>query len=203
MRCVNCEKESNNLRVCPYCFTPYQEEEAGPARRPTRRTSALGGSGSGSGSGFGTGTQPAARPSAGVSGLMAAFMRQSPVVRWSSVGILAVLILWIATSPGDATFEPGKPTEQVIATAMQRDEALAVIRQTRELALVDVQQDEVFVSYPAATFPVREEGQLALVQRFAEADALVEGRRRRIFFYNPNGKLFAQSDASRGVILAR
>lgn len=199
MRCANCEKESNNLRVCPYCFTPYPEAEAGPARRPTRRTTAVGGSGSG----FGTGSQPAVRPSAGESGLKAAFMRQSPVVRWSGVGILAVLILWIATSPGESTVEPGEPTEQVIATPMQRDEALAVIRQTRESALVDVQQDEVFVSYPAATFPVREEGQLALVQQFAAADALVEGRRRRIFFYNPNGKLFAQSDASRGVILVR
>ena len=35
---------------------------------------------------------------------------------------------------------------------------------------MDIQADEVFVSYPAATFPVREAGQLALVQQFTQAD---------------------------------
>ena len=33
------------------------------------------------------------------------------------------------------------------------------------------------------------------------ADEIVEGRKRRIYFYNPNGKLFAQADAVRGVVL--
>jgi hypothetical protein len=42
-----------------------------------------------------------------------------------------------------------------------------------------------------------------VAQQFAEADGILEGRKRRIFFYNPNGKLFAQSDATRGVILVR
>ena len=40
-------------------------------------------------------------------------------------------------------------------TLLQREQALATIKRTRESAIVDVQQDEVFVSYPAATFPVR------------------------------------------------
>jgi len=130
-------------------------------------------------------------------------MRQTPVVRWSALGIVVVGVLWLATGSSEGTGPGGGSPASVIATPLQRDEALAVIRQTRESALVDVQQDEVFVSYPAATFPVREEGQLALVQQFAEADGIVEGRKRRIFFYNPNGKLFAQSDASRGVIIVR
>lgn len=118
------------------------------------------------------------------------------------MGIVVVALLWVVTSSSNGT-PSGAPPPAVIATPLQRDEALSVIRQTRETALVDVQQDEVFVSYPAATFPVREEGQLALVQQFAEADGIVEGRKRRIFFYNPNGKLFAQSDAARGVIIVR
>jgi hypothetical protein len=130
-------------------------------------------------------------------------MRQSPVVRWSALGIVVVAVLWAITSSGDSGARGGKTSASVIATPLQRDEALAVIRQTRETALVDVQQDEVFVSYPAATFPVLEAGQLALAQQFAQADGVLEGRKRRIFFYNPNGKLFAQSDATRGVILVR
>jgi len=50
---------------------------------------------------------------------------------------------------------------------------------------------------------VLEAGQLALVQQFTNADEIVEGRKRRIYYYNPNGKLFAQSDGVRGVVLVR
>jgi hypothetical protein len=130
-------------------------------------------------------------------------MRQTPLVRWSGAGIIIVLILWVATGGGQREFEVGVVQSDIIATPLQRDEAIALIRQTREQALVDIQSDEVFVSYPAATFPVQEAGQLALVQQFTEADEIVEGRKRRIFFYNPNGKLFAQSDGVRGVVLVR
>jgi len=130
-------------------------------------------------------------------------LRQSPVVRWSALGIAMVAVLWIVTSGGGDAVGASAAQGAVVATPLQRDEALAVVRKTRETALVDVQQDEVFVSYTAATFPLREEGQLVLVQQFAQADGMVEGRKRRIFFYNPNGKLFAQSDASRGLILVR
>jgi len=191
MLCTACNKESKNLRVCPYCFTPYPPEPAPGARTSSRMspTSAAPGPG-GAGKSL-------------VTEIRGVVMRQSPVVRWSSLGIVLVAVLWIATGSSGGSPANGATTEVVIATPLQRDEALAVIKQTRETALVDVQQDEVFVSYPAATFPLREEGQLALVQRFAEADGIVEGRKRRIFFYNPNGKIFAQSDASRGVTLAR
>ena len=75
-------------------------------------------------------------------------MPQTPIVRWSGAGIVVVLVLWLVTGGGRREFE----------------------RQTRETALVDIQADEVFVSYPAATFPVREAGQLALVQQFTQAD---------------------------------
>ena len=191
MLCTACNKESKNLRVCPYCFTPYPPEPAPGARTSSRMspTSAAPGPG-GAGKSL-------------VTELRGAFMRQTPVVRWSAFGIAVVAVLWIATGPGGGAGASGTSPAAVVATSLQRDEALAVIKQTRETALVDVQQDEVFVSYPAATFPVRDEGQLALVQQFAEADGIVEGRKRRIFFYNPNGKLFAQSDASRGVVLVR
>lgn len=200
MLCANCNKESNNLRVCPYCFTPYPEAQDGPVRRATRRTTAVSGTNPVVPGGSKSGGR--SRASA-LDGLRAFVMRQTPVVRWSAFGMLVVAVLWVVTGPGGSRIPVGVEQPPVIATPMQRNEALAIIRQTRETALVDVQQDEVFVSYPAATFPVREEGQLALVQQFAEADAMVEGRRRRIFFYNPNGKLFAQADASRGVILVR
>jgi len=197
MLCAVCEKESKNLRVCPYCFTPYPAEPTtGTGRRST-----------------GKGPQP---PSATGSPLTdavaqvserlrrgwALFRKQTPLVQFSAAGILLVLVLWWATSE-EPQFEAGVVQSAVIATPLQRDEALAVIKQTRETALVDIQQDEVFVTYAAATFPVLEAGQLALVQQFTSADEIVEGRKRRIYFYNPNGKMFAQADGVRGVVLVR
>jgi hypothetical protein len=84
-----------------------------------------------------------------------------------------------------------------------REEALALIKRTRETALVDMQADEVYVSYPAATFPLLPEGQIALAQQFARADEIVEGKKRRIFFHNPSGKVFAQSDGVTGVTVVK
>ncbi|MBX3132624.1 MAG: hypothetical protein KF689_04475 [Gemmatimonadaceae bacterium] len=197
MLCAVCNKESKNQRVCPYCFTPYPAE--GPsAKRPTR-ASPVANSGSAAG---------AAGPSL-IDGLRekaeearAWFLRQTPTVRYTSAAILAVLLLmWLTRS--EPQFEAGVVQSEIIATPLERDEALATIRSTRETALVDIQQDEVFVTYSAATFPVREEGQLALVQLFTRADEIVEGRKRRIYFYNPNGKMFAQADGVRGVVLVR
>ena len=191
MLCISCGKESKNLRVCPYCFTPYPAQAA--QKRQTQRVN-----------------RAASLPQRVVEKVKDSYetvhrlaMRQTPIVRWSGAGIIVVLVLWVATGGGRREFEVGVVQSAVIATPLQRQEAIALIKQTRENALVDIQSDEVFVSYPAATFPVREEGQLALVQQFTQADEIIEGRKRRIFFYNPNGKLFAQADGVVGVVLTR
>lgn len=197
MICTACNRESKNLRVCPFCFTPYPPEPTAASKRASTRMSStkipapsLSG-------------EMKAGAGSAASGIRDLVMRQSPMVRFAGAGIILVAILWMVTGGNEPTFEPGVVQSDIIATPLQRDEALALIRTTRETALVDVQQDEVFVSYSPATFPVREEGQLAIAQQFAQADEIVEGRKRRIFFYNPNGKLFAQADGVRGVMMVR
>jgi hypothetical protein len=195
MICTACRKESNNRRVCPYCFTPYPAD--GLQGRPTAPA----------------GRASTARPVADEGGMnlgplepaRAWFMRQTPVVRWSATGILVIGLVWLFTG-GDQTprGEGQVPVPAKVALApMSRDFALSIIKQTRETALVEEQSGEVFVSYPAATFPVLEEGQLQLVTQFAAADEVVEGRKRRIFFHNPSGRRFAQSDGVTGVTVIR
>lgn len=193
MLCTACNKESKNQRVCPYCFTPYAPDVPPAPRRSSQRTPSPSGA-----------TQaPVGSAAAELYENARAFvMRQSPVVRWTGLAIVIVLVLWQVTAPAEGDLPAGATVPEVALAPMAREEAEAVLRQTRENALVDVQQDEVFVSYTAAAFPVREDGQFLLAQQYARADAVVEGRKRRIFFYNPNGKLFAQSDAARGVIAA-
>jgi hypothetical protein len=136
-------------------------------------------------------------------------MRQTPIVRWTGAGIVLLLLLWAFTGGDDTTAAanpmtaPGEAVGGEALPPITREDALAHIAQTRGTALVEVQSDEVFVSFAAANFPLDEPGQVLLVRRFAQADEVVEGRRRRIYFYNPTGRLFAQSDAVTGVTLKR
>ena len=203
MVCAVCKKESNNRRVCPFCFTPY------PADAPqSRQSTGTARQSTASGKATWPGDRPTAATTGGSGGAIrgavdqarAFVMRQSPLVRWSALGIAAVLLFWmLAGGEQRRSFATGSVPSNIIASPMQREEAIALLKRTRETALVDMQSDEVFVSYPAATFPLLEEGQIALAQQFARADEIVEGRKRRIFFYNPSGRIFAQSDGVTGV----
>src|SRR5688572_21466975 len=115
MKCQVCEKESNNKRVCPYCFTPYPPEEIAAGARSgshqrvsqqaprqsqqvprssqqSQRTS---------------GTNPAA-PSALTLAVQSGrdfVMRQTPIVRWTGAGILLVLLIWMFTGGEEPGFE--------------------------------------------------------------------------------------------------
>jgi hypothetical protein len=211
MKCQVCEKESNNKRVCPYCFTPYPPEEvaagarSGSHQRVSQQVPRPSQQRTSQHSQRTSGNTPAP-PSALTVALQRArdfVMRQTPVVRWTGAAIIVVALVWMFTGEEDPRFEAGAVPSNVIATPMQQEEAVALIKHTRETALVDESSDEVFVSYPAATFPLREDGQIALAQQFSRADEIVNGRKRRIFFYNPNGKVFAQADPVRGVTVVR
>jgi len=195
MICTACRKESNNRRVCPYCFTPYPADGLqGRPMAPAGRASTSRPVADEGGMSFGP-LEPA----------HAWFMGQSAVVRWSAAGILVIGLIWLFSGGEETPRGEGQVAVPVNVTAapMSREFALSIIKQTRENALVEEQSGEVFVSYPAATFPVQEEGQLQLVTQFAAADEVVEGRKRRIFFHNPSGRRFAQSDGVTGVTVIR
>lgn len=190
MVCATCNKESPNRRVCPYCFTPYTTGVPASAAS-TRQTGSV--AVQSSGSSLSNTTQ----------GIRGFIMRQSPIVRWSGLGIIVISLVWyLADSrPSVVTSPPGTVPANIITAPMSRDEALALIKQTREQSVVESQADELYVSYAAGSFPVQIEGQLALVQQFTRADEIVEARKRRITFYNPQGRIFAQSDGVQGVKL--
>ncbi len=202
MLCAVCEKASNNRRVCPHCFTPYATDESatrpsGSSGTPSRRSIRDAGFRQG-GSRAGTVGAPLAQGRAFV-------WRQSPVARWSALGIVLVLVFWLAAggSEGSVRGDPATTPSNIIATPRQREEAMALIRRTRETALVEEESGEIMVSYPAATFPLLEQGLIALARHFAHADEIVAGHKRRIFFYNPSGRIFAQADGVIGVTVIR
>lgn len=195
MLCTTCGRDSTNRRVCPYCFTPYPPPEDPNAAPSLRRSS--------------SGSNPAVPPARTTGQTLehvardsqAFVMRQTPVVRWAGAGIVLMLLFW-AFSGGDESptqaAASGRAVEGALP-AMTREQALAHLQTIRSTSLVETHNDEVFVSFTAATFPLSEEGQVALVRQFVRADELVEGKKRRIFFYNPNGRVFAQSDGVTGI----
>jgi hypothetical protein len=197
MYCPTCERMSANRRICPHCFNPYPTSEAPTAPGATARASGVGARAAGAAAD--------ARASAArtLAGLADRFRRQSPVVRWSAAGILLVLLLWAFTDPGEPA--PARTGTRVAfdATPMSYADARRLLAQTRGTALVEAHADEVYVSFAVAGFPPDAEGRTALIRRYVRADEVVEGRRRRMHFYDPTGRMFAHSDGVTGVTVLR
>lgn len=196
MICAVCNKESNNQRVCPYCFTPYPPEAAqgratGAVKRQTTSTSAM------------SARDAAASGGGPLTAARAFVMRQTPIVRWSGLGIIILSLLWITSGDGKPELEPGTVPSNILPSEMMREEALALMKRTRETALVEMQADEVSVSFPSATWPQEREGQIALAQQFARADEIIEGKKRRIVFHDPSGHVYARADGVSGVRVER
>jgi hypothetical protein len=199
MHCPTCERDSTNRRVCPHCFTPYPTDEAPTA--PSRQSTA-----ESQGGWPGQSERPvrAVDYGSGPFGRVATVvMRQTPLVRWSGLGIVLVLLFWAFSDPATAPTAPAGTPVAFDAAPMTPAEAQAIIQRTRETALVEMHGDEVFVSYHAATFPARAEGQVALVRQFTRADEIMTGRRRRIAFYEPSGRVYARADPVHGIELLR
>lgn len=198
MYCPTCERDSTNRRVCPHCFTPYPSDEAPTA--PSRQ-------GTGEQGGWPGQSERPARVvdyGSGPFGRVATVvMRQTPLVRWTGLGIVLVLLFWAFTDPNTPPTAPAGTPVGFAAAPMTAAEAQAIVQRTRETALVETNADEVFVSYHAESFPTQSEAQVALVRQFARADEELSGRRRRIFFHEPSGRIFARADPVDGVLVMR
>lgn len=199
MYCPTCERDSTNRRVCPHCFTPYPTDEVPTA--PNRQ-----GTGESQGGWPGQSERPsrAVDYGSGPFGRVATVvMRQTPIVRWTGLGIILVLLFWAFSDPATPPTAPAGTPVAFDTAPMTPAEAQAIIQRTRQTALVEANGDEVFVSYHAATFPVRPEGQVELVRQFARADEVLSGRRRKVFFYEPSGRMYARADPVSGIVTLR
>lgn len=129
--------------------------------------------------------------------------RSRRILFWAVAAFGAIALAVTMTDP-DAVPEEAAPRSvpsTLTVTPSEREAALALIQSTRAQALVETQADEVMVSYSAAAFPLDPAAQRQLVEAFARADEMVEGRKRRIVFYNPAGRVFAQADGIAGLAM--
>lgn len=182
MLCPKCGKESQNVRVCAHCQTPYPLDSV-DARGGPRNTR-------------GTASLHRADPRRLIANLSSAQRR-------GLLGLLAVLAGGYYFATRERAIPTGVAVANLIAAPMSAAEAASTLRTVNENAQVEVRNGELTVRISAATFPQQRAGLLALAQQYARADAIVEGRTRAIRFLDPDGNLFARADVEKGVMLTR
>jgi len=189
MLCPKCGKESNNLRVCAHCQTPYPTD--GSAEVASSRT---------------TRAVPAARASKASGappGDPSASARRSRLIRWSAIGALAAMTAAYYISARERPIPVGVVLPNLIAGPMSPSEAAVTLDAFNGPGQVEVRDGVLVVRVGAAGFPQRRDGQLALAQQFARADEIVQGKKRAISFLDPGGSEFARADPAKGVSMSR
>ena len=192
MLCPKCGKESNNLRVCPFCQTPYPTD--GSARTATPRiTRAV--------------ASPRTSTATSSSGLAAApriaMARRSLAKRWGVIGLLAAFTAGYYFMTRDRVIPVGVAIPNLIAGPMTPLAATGILTRVNDAAQVELRNGELTVRVVAATFPERRDGQLAFAQQYARADEMVQGHKRAITFLDPAGNRFARADPEKGVVMTR
>ena len=81
-------------------------------------------------------------------------------------------------------------------------QAEAIVKRMKENADVVTKGADIVVTIPAKLWPSRRVGQLALAQEYMHAVEAVEGRKRSILFYDPDGVMFARTDEG-GIVMLK
>jgi hypothetical protein len=184
MLCPKCGKESNNIRVCAFCHTPYPTSTGTP--RSTRSVPGVRESVAG----------PAADP-------RIAMERRGRIRRWTAIGALAVFTVGTYIATRERVIPVGVALPDLITVPMSAADAARLLKVSERNTEVTVNGNDVTVKISFATFPERRDGQLALAQQYARADALVQGHKRTITFIDPTGVPFAKADPTKGVVMTR
>jgi hypothetical protein len=171
-RCEKCGKESKNLRVCPFCFTPYRTSPGSAGRSASSM----------------------ARQAAG--GGRFQFANLSPAVKFGVPLAIVAFIMWFVFAGREPGVPVGVVAKEVITTPMSKAMAEAFVRQINASATVERRGNDITVTFQTASWPERKVGQLALAQEYARAVDIVEGARRNIKFLDPSGSQFAKADAA-------
>lgn len=129
--------------------------------------------------------------------------KRSRAIRWSVIGLLAALTAGYYIVGLERDIPVGVVMPNLITRPMSSIEATEFLRTINGSAQVEVRGAELIVRIAAATFPERRDGQLALAQQYARADAIVQGRRRKVTFLDAGGVSFASADPDKGVTMTR
>lgn len=191
MICQKCGKESNNVRMCAFCQTPYFIE--GPDRATTSRDQ------QGRDAPSVAKTKSERGAAGGPRGILGS---ASPTMRRGLIAALALLTVGVYFITRERPIPAGVVLPNVIAAPMSPDEARVFLETVNASAKVEPRDGKLFVQM-TGTFPDLRQGQLALAQQYARADAIVFGSKRALVFLDPSGNRFAEADPNTGVMMTR
>jgi len=115
MLCPKCEKESNNLRVCPFCQTPYPvDRESRGTPRMSRSVTAPRGT--------------ASIPSRAAGDPRIAMAQTSKTKRWALIGFLALFTAGFYFYTKEPSIPVGVAMPNLIAGTMTPIEAAGILK---------------------------------------------------------------------------
>lgn len=145
--------------------------------------------------------------------------------RWWAIAIFAILAISIirqlGTSPekeksvefkglpketldqieADRKNAANQPNANIAPSDPRMGSAQKIMEDVRHLANVYEEGSHLVVEFNTYLFPNDINKRLAFVRAVADADSIIQGKARSIFFYNPGGKKIAKADTSNGVRL--
>jgi len=107
-------------------------------------------------------------------------------------GIIVVVLLSFIIS---ANFAP------LMAQGSDVSSAKKVMKNAKKIANIFEEGSHLVVEFYSYPFPNDINKRFKLVRSIADADCILKGGPRTIFYYNPGGKKMAQADTLRGVRL--
>lgn len=168
--------------MCPFCYTAYVPE--GAASRQ---------------SGAAQGSREAPKKKAAAS---SGAMNLPGWVTWGVPMLIVAGLLWRFVINPDPAIPVGVVAKEMVTTPLTPTQAEAIVKRMKENADVVTKGADIVVTIPAKLWPSRRVGQLALAQEYMHAVEAVEGRKRSILFYDPDGVMFARTDEG-GIVMLK
>ena len=173
--------------MCPFCHTEYlPPQRSSRLSVPTPRASMAAVSSTPVASG---------RPNFQKKGL-------SPVTKFGMPVLVVGFCVWYFVIAGERRIPVGVVIPNIVNAPMPKNLAEAFLARINATAKVATKDDELIVTFTAAMWPERREGQIALAQQYTRALEVLEGKKRKIGFYDPLGVLTAKADAN-GVMMVK
>jgi hypothetical protein len=113
--------------------------------------------------------------------------------------ILLALSVFLCFPVDNGCAESKSKQKASIDTRM--DSAQTVMKNVRQLANVYEEGGHLVVEFHEYLFPYDINKRLQFVRAVADADCIITGKPRLIFYYNPDGKQIAQADPMNGIRL--
>jgi hypothetical protein len=163
--------------MCPFCYTAYS-----PQGTAGRKSASFKG--------------PRGKKSAA-----GAAMNLPGWVTWGVPMLIIAGLVWRFVINADPSIPVGVVAQEMV-TAPTQVQAEAIVKRMKDNAKVVTKGTDIIVTIPSKIWPLRRVGQLAIAQEYMHAVEKVQGVKRSILFYDPDGVMYARTDEG-GVVMLK